>query len=134
MIGEVLGSQGDRHPKLVVWIREMKSRRHDADDGIALAIEQNGCAQNLRIRAKAALPQTVAHHHDMLASGLVVLCCKDAANGGIQLQNGEQACGNLLAFDAYRLTLSGEIETAVAVGSHVFENGTLIFPVGEIAR
>jgi len=56
MIGEVLGSQGDGDPELVVGIREMKTRRHDADDGIALTIEQDCFVQNLRIRAKAALP------------------------------------------------------------------------------
>ncbi len=49
VIGQILGSQCDGHPELVVWIWKMKIRRHDADDGIAFSVEQNRFSQNLQV-------------------------------------------------------------------------------------
>src|ERR1043166_3001693 len=49
--------------------REIKARGHDADDGEAFAVEQNFCAENLRITIESALPQPRANDDDIVASG-----------------------------------------------------------------
>ena len=57
-IGEVLVGEAQRHPELHGMQRsrlkrEVKAPRHDADDGVGLAIEGDGTSQDARVAVKA---------------------------------------------------------------------------------
>jgi hypothetical protein len=83
MVGEILRSEREWHPELVIGIREMKILGRHADDGITFAVEKNGFAKDSGVGSKAALPQAVANHDDVPAGGLIVFRGEDAAKSGI---------------------------------------------------
>jgi len=83
MIGEILRSERERHPELVIGIREMEILGHDTDDGITFAVEKNRFAKDCGVGSKTALPQTVANQDGVAAGGLIVFRSEDAAKGGI---------------------------------------------------
>ena len=64
-VDQFIRSQCQRHPELIVRVRKMKSRRHDADDLVALVVQKNLLAQNAEIRCEAAPPEAVADDHHM---------------------------------------------------------------------
>jgi hypothetical protein len=43
--------------------RSVKIRRHDADDMVRVVVEPQSSAENMRIRAKEAFPESVADNH-----------------------------------------------------------------------
>src|SRR5436309_1582373 len=60
-----------RHPEFRLrrpeW-RESETRRHNADDIIAMSIELDLLSKHVRIAAEGALPDGIAEHHDVLVS------------------------------------------------------------------
>jgi len=62
-----------RCPDLCFRIRKLKIRRHDADDGVAGAIEYQVLSDNVVVSSKAALPQAVTNYCYLIATGLVFL-------------------------------------------------------------
>ena len=68
--------EGERDPEVLVG-RAPRTRgeacRHDADDGVAGAVEGQGLADDIGARAEPPLPEAVAEHHDMAAAGRVLL-------------------------------------------------------------
>jgi hypothetical protein len=61
--------------------RELEPRRHDADDGVGLAVEGERLADDLRISAEAPLPQPMGEHHGGRRPRLIVAGTEGAAEG-----------------------------------------------------
>src|SRR5262249_21385592 len=78
-ISELLGGEAGGRPEFglrrqladrrqVRGARELKLRTHDADDGVAVTIEPNGFATDLRVAPKAFLPQGVADYGNVVGA------------------------------------------------------------------
>src|SRR5688572_12530514 len=62
-----------RHPQPHVAFHKLKTRRHDANDGVLLAVELNVAIDDLWIAAVTRLPESVTQYYDFMRSGTVVL-------------------------------------------------------------
>src|ERR1035438_9621646 len=60
---------GGGEPKFAVLVGR-KVRRHHADNGVLLAIEADGAADNRAIRGKIALPQAIPKRDNVIVTGL----------------------------------------------------------------
>src|ERR1700730_6280450 len=59
--------------------RELKTLRHHADDGVALAVERDRLSQGIAIGGEAAFPKVVADDYDLIATRLFFFCGEDAS-------------------------------------------------------
>src|SRR5258708_8943643 len=76
----------------------------DADNGVALLVENNRCAERLPSIGEVALPETVAQDHHGRGSDAVLFGQEGAALREIYAQNGKQAGRDLAEVDVLRFS------------------------------
>src|SRR6266481_1169221 len=101
LIGELVGAQTQRNPKLRLvqaaeLQRKFKAARHHPDNGVGYAVEHDGDAEDARVAVVAVGPQCITDHCDRL-TGIVFLRGKDTAEDRLNAERRKhfriQACG-----------------------------------------
>ena len=105
----------------------------DAEDGIGLVAERKRGADNFRIAAEFALPESVADDDDVAAVGRVFLRREGAAENHGRAEEAEVRFGNVNAMHLLG-HFAGEIEarTAEVVGGDILQHAGLLAPVVEL--
>ena len=133
VIRELLRRQPERQIDLIGRVREVKSAREDADDGVRLVVEMNRLADDGGIGRKPIGPERVAEQHDVSAARTLFLGGEHSPEERLDLQEPEQRRGDVLAFDANRLAVSGETPVAAANRGEIDERRVAVAPVAEVA-
>src|SRR5260370_1217213 len=94
-----------RHPYFDFLRREIKPIRHYANDCVALAIERNRLADNVRIFPEATFPESVAHDDDLILALPVLFGKKRSPVSCSYTQDREKTWGNGQPPQAFRLIL-----------------------------
>jgi hypothetical protein len=71
--GQFLRRKGHGNPEPDLVGDELKTCRHDANDGVLLTIEQDVRTQNGSIAAVATLPQRITENDNLMRTRLIVL-------------------------------------------------------------
>jgi hypothetical protein len=121
---------GVRRPE---W-RELKGRRHDADDRERVTVEQHAPTDHSAIARESALPQTVADHRDVFVAGHVLLRREHAAEQWAHAKHRKHAGGESERGDALGLVGAGEIHRPVFCGGDVGEASRLLPPIEKVGR
>src|SRR5579871_5517303 len=87
---------------------EFKVSRHDTDDHVGLAIEENLRAENVGIAMKAALPGGIAED-DYLLLLVVFLLGEDAAEEWLNFECGQNSAAHAGCIDDGRIAHAGEL-------------------------
>ena len=66
------------------------SRRHHPNYRIVSAVERQRLVQNIRLTAKAPLPQSITENNDGRTAGFVFIVCKDTSDSRVNAQGGKQ--------------------------------------------
>src|SRR5580658_9740715 len=95
LLGKLVGREAHGHPELdlvqltrLEW--KLETARHDAEDGVGFAVENNRFADYAGIAVEAVEPQCVADDGERLAR-VFFLRGKDAAENGLNAERGKNA-------------------------------------------
>ena len=108
--------------------------RRDANDGLGMAIEHNGFADNGGIAGEAFFPETVTENDDVVVAGLAVFGSEARAEEEIDTEEGKEIDGDVLDGNFLGVTVSGEIVALVKDVGHAGENGIADLPIEKIRR
>src|SRR5580704_10705795 len=114
--------------------KERDPRGHYPDYEITLAIETNEFADSTTLRAKAALPQSIAQKNFVIVPALPFLVRKIATQNGRDSKQRKQIRGNFLGRNLLRVAFSGERGSVVKECGQLLENSIVFLPVDEIRR
>src|SRR6266849_3295546 len=106
--------------------------RQYTDDGVFRGVENYLTANNVRVAAKPALPQTSADDDYVIPSRLAIFRCERAAPHGIHTQDGKQIVGACLRGNLFRLAIAGEIAASIGKRSEAFKDFVLVLPIKEV--
>src|SRR5262245_9936679 len=126
------GSERQWCPELIVFKEPEIFRRH-ADHDIALTIEHERTAQDVRRSAEATLPEAVTQDRHEVFTRLILFRQKRAAQGGFDSQSRKETGGDLARLNPFRLALIGQVETHAGGNRGAFKNISTI-PVIEKPR
>src|SRR5271165_6672967 len=106
-IREELIDVADGHPKLRVEdeVDAAEVGRGDADDGVRMAGERDGLAQDTGIGIETRFPNAVAEDNDRR---VLFVVAESAAQRGSELRNVEEIRGGGLAPETLRIALAGD--------------------------
>src|SRR5262249_41162357 len=109
---------------------EGKRRADDTDDGVGLASELDGFADDGWIGAEPAVPEAIRNDHDISAARAVFFGCKGAALRDWRAEEAEEFIGDVDAFDLLRTIPAADIHAGAAavVGGDVVEHLRLLAP------
>ena len=124
-------SQG--HQQRDFLIHELERRRQDADDFAGIAIHHDAAAQNRAVSAEARFPIAVGEHHGAVAFRVVIGGGEAASQGGLHIQNGEQAMGHGQDGDFFRLGEAGYARRFVPPHADVLKHAAFL-AVNEVQR
>ena len=132
------GHRGRERQPQVDAAGELEGGRHHADDRVAVSREGDGLADHLRIAIEALTPDPVAEDHDPRGAHLIVALFQRSPQRRPHAQHGEEAAGDLRAFEQRGLA-SARHHVAVAVGGRghggqAREALALGFPVLELGQ
>src|SRR5579872_3354388 len=102
----------------------MEAFRQNSDHHVRLAIENDGLADNTRVRTPAPRPQTVADNGKLRATRTVLIGVESAAANGGGAEDGEKIGRYVDAFDLLRFLRAAQVNagTGKIVGGHAFES------------
>ncbi len=124
--------EGEERPELRVAIREVKARRHHADDDVRGLVERDGASEDVGVGAEDALPERLAQNEWPRAAG--VGGQERPAEHGVHAERLEEVRGREDALEPLRLTRPGEVHRRAREGGHARERRSPLLPVPEIAR
>ncbi len=101
VVGKVILAESKRHQKLHFGIRKHESRRHHADDAIALAIQVQIPPDDLWIGIEAVAPQRVGQHHNPIVARGSFVGSEYSAQRRTHAQGGKQRRGRAQAPQAF---------------------------------
>jgi len=102
-----------RDPELRAGRRELECRRHHSYNLTVNPIDTNHAADDGGISSELSPPECVTEHHSAVATRLIFARTEYAPDFGADTEHGKQVRGNRAADEAYRLTLSREIDFGV---------------------
>src|SRR4029453_13949714 len=97
-------------------------------------IERQRPAHDVRIGAESALPQTVFEHDHLFAPRLILARQKRAPEPGLYPEGREEAGGDAVTAELFRLIRARQIEAAPLNCDQPLEALVLFTPIVEIAR
>jgi hypothetical protein len=92
LLGEAEGDPQLGAVELARDQRKLEVPRHDADDDVGLAVEQDFAVEDLRVAVEAGLPRGITHDGYLLVM-LVFLRGEDPAQLRLNAQGREDSCG-----------------------------------------
>jgi hypothetical protein len=113
----------------------LKGRRHDAEDGVRLAIEPEGSADHVAAAAELFLPETVGEHDDVARACCVFAGAEHPAEHRWRAEGSKIATGDPCSGDADGITVAGEIVAGAALRIHAVEEvGGVLRPIEIVGR
>ncbi len=134
-VGDILAANGHHQgqPEFGAIFHAAEPGRHDADDGVRLAVELKGAADDRGIAAESPLPQRIAQDDDGIALRHFVLFGPEgAAEGGMDAEQRKIRLGDVFGRDALPLVHAGEGRAGVREEGHVLERAALRAPVAVV--
>ena len=111
-----------------------KARGHDADDRVRLTVEPERAADDVRGRAKMALPESVAEDRDVAACLGILLGEKHAAEHRPRSHDLEEVGADGARHDRLGGSGAGQRELTEAIDRHPLEAAGVALPVVEVRR
>src|SRR5215468_8551275 len=112
--------------------REIKTRRHHADNGETFAVEKKVLPNDLRIAVEPALPQSSADDHDIVAAKSAFFRLEDSAFDGRNTEQRQHASCNSRAGNSLGSVFAGEIEIRVTECAELFKTVRARFVIFEL--
>src|SRR4030095_371591 len=100
---------------------KLESRRRNAYDGVAFSIQHDRSADDTRVGAKAASPETIADHHHVLTALLILVRRKDSPHSRADAECWEKARCDAECPEPFRFATLGKVCGPAGKGGHVFE-------------
>src|SRR5580704_11038048 len=113
---------------------KLKTRRHDAHHRKGPPIKFDVFADDFRIAAKTAAPQSVAQDDFVVVAGLVFGVQEITAEQRLRVQNGKQSPRRCKRTNCLRMACTSEGVAAESISRHAFKGAALIAPVNKICR
>src|SRR5215510_13205376 len=110
VFAQVFSGEGDRFPDFSLVVGESKTRRRDADDGVALSVERDAPANDGRVASESPPPQSVTQNHHTVVSRPILFIEKGAPQSGLNVEQREEAGRNEGPDDSLRLTDTRQVE------------------------
>src|ERR1700689_1089618 len=110
----------------------LEALRHDADDLVILAVEQQRAMENISGRAEHGLPERVADDGDLFVAHLVVIGNYLPAEFRSGLESSKEIAINTRRAGAFRRALRSQTEDGLTEGSHALKGMTVTLEVVEI--
>ena len=126
-------AEGGWNPKLAVTVR-LVIRRHHADDGVRLIVQQNFAADDVAIGAVTARPQFRAENDDVVVARLFVGRKQRAAENRRHAEKREQTGSRHRAADALRPVAIAQAALFAARSGHVGKDIVLRRPIDVVRR
>src|SRR6185369_11523073 len=104
------GGEGDRYPELLAVRREVETGRHDAEDGVRLAVHPDVAPDDAGIGAEPPRPEAMAEDDHPLATRLVLARAEDPAALGRDAEDVEERGGDAGADRPFGRLPLGEVE------------------------
>jgi hypothetical protein len=124
----------ERQPELRSSRPQRQLRRHDADDGVRLAVDRDSLPDDPRVGAEAAPPEAVTeHHHSGCAVGFVGPS-ESATEGWCDAQRLEVVGRDARRDDALRFAATGEVHRGACRGGELLQRLRVRAPVEIIGR
>src|SRR5262245_3669462 len=89
VFAQVFGGEGDRFPDFSLVVGESKSRRRDADDGMALSVERDATTNDGRVARESPPPQSMTQNHHPVVSWPIFFIEKGAPQRGPNIEQWE---------------------------------------------
>ena len=124
----------DRAPELGVDVGEMKAWWHDADHVMRPALHHDRLADDSRVAAEEPLPQRVAEHRDLVATGAIVVRLDRASEKRRRAEDAKQAAADARAVDALGQLAARQIERPSGKEAQTLEARSLRAPVLEVRQ
>ena len=102
-------------------MRILEALRHDADDLVILAVEQQRAMENISGRAEHGLPERVADDGDFFVAHLVVVGSYLPAKFRSGLESSKEIAIDARRADAFRRALRSQTEDRLTEGGHVLK-------------
>jgi hypothetical protein len=100
-------------------LRELKIRRHDADDGGGFAVDPDRLAHDVGVAVEIALPDFVAEDRHLLRTRFVVVGDKIATKDRFHVDDPEKILSHIATGIALRSFLVGHVDRrAVEIRAH----------------
>src|SRR5262245_27617751 len=99
---------------------------------MALIVERNRAANDVRIGIEAALPQAVADDGDALAARAVFNCENVASERELRAESGKEVRGDHAALHPLRLTRAGQRRFLDVITGDTLEPPALLAPFEEV--
>ena len=113
---------------------DVEARPEDADDGVRLAAEHDGPADDSRVAAEPARPQPVAHDDDMRRARTILLFGERAAAKDRRAEQPEEVGAHLPSAKLLRRVAGRVVDDVAAERRHVLDDVSLLTPVDELGR
>ena len=113
-------------------MRILEALRHDADDLVILAVEQQRAMENVSGRAEHRLPERVADDGDFFVPQLVVAATYLPAKLRSGLKGAKEIAIDARRADAFRRALRSQTEDGLSEDGHVLKGMTVTLEVVEI--
>ena len=110
----------------------MKARRHNAYHSVGSAAESDSLADQGRIGAEAAPPESVADEDDLVAAGTVFFFQECATQARLYAEDREQTGVDLRHVHAHGVAAAGEVCSAGLVSGEVLEGLALLLDVQKL--
>ena len=133
-IDEVGGNEAHRRPELGATAGEVEVARHDANDGVDLAVEAHGAPHDRRITTEFLLPERIAHECRRWRAIDVVRRRERPAHHRAHGKRGEKIGGHRRTLQTERLPRADQIHREPAIGAESFERGRHLFQVAVVGR
>ncbi len=102
----------------------------DADDGVAVAVEDDALADDGGVGGEAGFPEIKADHGDGVGVGsAVVVFGEGAADGGADAEDGEVSAGDELGGDTLGFAVEAETGFIGEAAEHAGEDGVVVAEV-----
>src|SRR5207245_7028352 len=114
--------------------REIETRTHHTNDRVALMVNGNELTDDIRVAAKAPLPQVVADDGNFVFSRLFFIGGKDSSEHRLRSQQRKEVRSSLHAADAFGIALLGKIREPGSKCSDLLERLPLAAPIKKVRR
>ena len=113
-------------------MRILEALRHDADDLVVLAVEQQRAMENVSGRAEHGLPERMADDGDFFVAQLVVVGTYLPAKFRSGLKGSKEIAIDARRADAFCRALRSQTEDRLIEGGHVLKGVALVLEVVEV--
>src|SRR5262249_55565713 len=106
----IRGFELQRSPEKFLIRQNMKTRRHDAHDGVWGAFQAYCASDDVGAGCEFCPPERIAQNSDISCAGPILVVGEHAAGFGLHAKHMKEVCIHFAAADAFRYVLTCEVE------------------------